>query len=190
VTVGACASSISVETEPGALVALFDTSYYPLVPLLNRPSASDSAITDRQGRARFDNLPPGGYNIFVFDSTLLRGVLIGPLSAGALEDTLTLSDSLHELGRLAGSVSDKNTSFSRLSVYLKGTPFGVLVDTLGRFAMGPLPAGNYQFTTRQLFLSTAPRDDEPDSLELVDFIRPPSTVFVTVESGRTTTLDR
>jgi hypothetical protein len=136
-------NSICVKTEPGALVAIFDSSYNPLDTNVNARKWSDSLITGFNGSARFTSLPRGNYHIIVWDSSSTRGAFLGPLWSGADGDFKERWASLRRLGRAVGTLELDSNGAGNLGVYLVGTPFISAVDSDGRFKLDRLPQGKY-----------------------------------------------
>jgi hypothetical protein len=150
-------------TGPKATVLLYSKDW---MPLSDSGTYADSTVTDTGGVFSFVNVPHGYYNLIIFAA--------GERGAGIFKNipcqaSVTWADTIDTLGGpgfLRGFAVAQNDTLALSYVYVKGTPFHAMTDSIGKFLMGPLPPSGYTLQLFGLYTTSAggPVKAVPDEL--------------------------
>jgi hypothetical protein len=131
------ADGIACRTEAGTVLGLYSEDFQPHSDI----GFAKTAIADPEGKFAFGGLEPGRYQLLARaadgKAALLTGLVV-PSASGAPERA-----ALEPAGSLAGIITDSASAFMGL-VYAPGTPFFARGDSLMRYSLAGMPAGNYR----------------------------------------------
>jgi len=133
-------------SNPHATVAgVYDSTYIPY----NDSGFDTSLAANEKGLFDFGNLNNGTYNVIVFDTgsgnaAFFSGVKVG---AGIGPDSFIMPLSPSNL--LKGRISDTvGYIYSNIPVYISGSPYYSMLDTLGLFTINKVPSGKYRLSAQ------------------------------------------
>jgi hypothetical protein len=131
------ADQIAVRTDAGNSVGLYSADFLPF----SDSGFSSSATADSNGMALFPQLVPGRYQVVVRQTSGGKAALISDLAVPA-SGKMTARARLEATGTLAGAITDSLPAFVGV-IYVPGTPFFALGDSLMRYELSGLPQGIY-----------------------------------------------
>lgn len=143
-------AGISGRTEPGLRVGLYHVGYLPHLD----SGFADTVTAGSDGRFAFPALPTGGFNLVVARPSDGKAACLGGLTVPGKDSA---SGILEATGRLQGRITDSSRVFATYAL-LPGTPYFARGDSLARFELSGLPAGDYRVVkawTRLLPCDTA-----------------------------------
>jgi hypothetical protein len=115
------------------------------------PRLIDTVLVGRNGRYRFDSLPPGTYSVEGKDRGGAVFGLARDLVFPAPEDTLIRNVALRPPGRIRGRITRGPNprpagivANEKILVRLDGADRSAVTDTAGDFALSGVPAGTYR----------------------------------------------
>jgi len=121
-------------------VTIFSSDY---LPHLDKGFIS-SAFTDLGGIFLFDSLDSGYYNILAQDTTNNIGVFIADIQHNADTNNNVGSHQLDSVSKIAGQIyTEGDTTLLFANIFIKGSPFFDVPDSLGLFALNKTPQGSY-----------------------------------------------
>lgn len=131
-------TGITGKTDPGNEVALYAADF---LPHLERGFAQ-TGKADSNGRFAFANLEAGRYRLLARRPSDGWASLLAELDVPAGSDSIRRG-ALEPTGSLSGTITDSLPALSGVA-YAPGTPFFALGDSLMRYEMTGLPAGEYR----------------------------------------------
>lgn len=125
--------------DAGSWVGLYAAGYLPHVD----SGFADTVRADSDGRFAFTEVPPGDYHIVARTAQGGKSAFLSDIGLPGPVPATSWRAELGEPGSLSGMIGDTLPSGSLLA-YLPGTPFSSRGDSLGRYSLSGIPAGEYQ----------------------------------------------
>lgn len=124
-------------TDPGNTLELYSADFLPQSNL----GYAKAVTADSAGAFSFANLPPGRYQLLAREHANGKAALLTDIDVPS-EARVRVSARLEPTGTLAGTIPESVSGYHSIA-YAPGTPFFALADSLNRFVLKGMPAGNY-----------------------------------------------
>jgi len=154
---------ITGRTDPGNTLELYSADFLPQSNL----GFAKSVTADSAGAFAFANLPPGRYQLLARERANGKAALLTDI---AVPSETNARAALEPTGTLAGTIPESAPGHLGIA-YAPGTPFFAVVDSLNRFVLKGMPAGNYTVVKTWNTVTCAPGascggDNQRDSVEI------------------------
>lgn len=130
-------SGIAVSAEPGISLGLYAEDFRPQA----NSGIAITATADSGGKFAFDQLPPGRYRLLARRAGDGKAALLSGLEVPS-DTSAPIRGTLEPTGSLAGIITDSLNALMAM-VYVPGTPFFAVGDSLMRYSLAGMPAGSY-----------------------------------------------
>lgn len=157
----------------GHTIYLFSSDYCPY----NDSGFSSTVNSDTSGTFSFNNIEEGEYALYckLSNSDLSAFVQLIQIQSYNLNTSDTVA--FDENGSFSGKLIDSSgTPMSQFNVYISGSPFFTITDSLGIYVLDNIPEGNYMLT----FIESPNNNNSPKKKR---------TIAVSVDAGKNTAVD-
>jgi hypothetical protein len=137
-------------TDPGNTLELYSADFLPQANL----GFAKSVTADSAGSFAFADLLPGRYQLLARERANGKAALLTEIAVPSGTNARA-SAPLEQTGTLSGTILESVPGYPAIA-YAPGTPFFAQADSLNRFVLKGLPAGNYTVVKTWHTTSCAP----------------------------------